>query len=83
MEYPYVGKKADVCNKRGIVALFHGKEEDAIKYWSDAKILCDRHFDSAANFAIYRWSTGQITDGQLMAELDEFVFKTPYKGTTL
>jgi hypothetical protein len=34
METPFVGKKADVYNKRGIVALFHNKEGEALHWWS-------------------------------------------------
>ena len=32
---------------------------------------------------MHRWSTGRISDAQLMAELEEFVFKVPGKGETL
>lgn len=62
MEQPYVGKKADVFNKKGIVALFNNKEGEALKCWSEARILSDRHFDSQCNFCLYRWSTGRISD---------------------
>ena len=34
MESPYVGKKADVYNKRGIVALFHKNAGEALSWWS-------------------------------------------------
>lgn len=69
MENPFLGKKADVYNKQGIVALFHGKEEEALRYWSEARLLNDRHYDSHCNFCMHRWSTGRISDAQLMAEL--------------
>ena len=62
MEAPFVGKKADVYNKKGIVALFHDKEGEALHYWSEARILSDRHFDSQCNFCMHRWSTGRISD---------------------
>lgn len=83
MENPFVGKKADVYNKKGIVALFHDKEGEALHWWSQARLLCDRHFDSMCNFSMHRWSTGYISDEQLIAELDEFVFSVPGKGETL
>lgn len=83
MENPFVGKKADVYNKKGIVALFHDKEGEALHWWSQARLLCDRHFDSMCNFSMHRWSTGYISDEQLLAELDEFVFSVPGKGETL
>jgi len=37
METPYVGKKADVYNKKGIVALFNEEEKEAEKYWNMAE----------------------------------------------
>ena len=55
MEQPFVGKKADVMNKRGTVALFDRNEEEAIRYWQEAKILNNRHFDSTCNFVMKRW----------------------------
>ena len=83
MEHPYVGKKADVFNKQGIVSLFRGEEGKALGYWSEARMISDRHFDSQANFCMHRWSTGRISDSQLMSELGNFVFEVPGKGTTM
>ena len=83
MENPFVGKKADVYNKKGIVALFHDREGEALHWWSQARILSDRHFDSQCNFCMHRWSTGRISDQQLVAEMSEFVFSVPGKGKTL
>ena len=83
METPFVGKKADVYNKKGIVALFHDKEGEALHFWSEARLLSDRHFDSQCNYCMHRWSTGRILDQQLLSELEEFVFKVPGKGETL
>lgn len=57
-----MGKKADVFNKKGIVALFHNKEEEALRCWSEARLLSDRHFDSHCNFVMHRWSTARISD---------------------
>ena len=83
METPFEGKRADVFNKKGCVALFHDQEFEAIKYWTQAKILSDRHFDSQANYSMHRWSTGRISDAELKKELSEFVFDVPGKGQTL
>lgn len=82
MENPYVGKKADVLNKKGIISLFHRKGEDnvALNFWQEAELLNDRHFDSKCNFVMFRWATAKITDEQMMSELDEFVFDVPHKG---
>lgn len=80
METPFVGKKADVMNKRGTVALFNKNEDEAMRYWSEAKSLNERHFDSTCNYVMYRWSTGRITDGQMMSELQEFAFDHGHKG---
>jgi hypothetical protein len=39
METPFIGKKADVMNKRGTVALFNRNEEEAMRFWFEAKNL--------------------------------------------
>lgn len=78
-----MGQKADVYNKKGIVALFHNKQGEALTWWSQARLLSDRHFDSQCNFCMHRWSTGQISDMQLISEMEEFVFGVKGKGETL
>lgn len=83
METPFVGKKADVLNKRGTVALFNRNEDEAMRFWQEAKALNDKHFDSTCNHVMYKWSTGRITDGQMMSELGEFVFDHGHKGQCL
>jgi len=83
MEKPYTGKKWDVYNKRGIVAFYRGKQEEALRLWSEALDLYDRHFDAQVNFSMHRWSSGQITDAQLMSELSIFVFDVQGKGEIL
>lgn len=35
------------------------------------------------NFCMHRWSTGRISDSQLIEEMQEFVFSVPGKGETL
>jgi hypothetical protein len=32
---------------------------------------------------MHRWATGRISDAQLRAEMEEFVFSVPGKGQTL
>ena len=32
---------------------------------------------------MHRWSTGRISDQQLLEEMEEFVFSVPGKGETL
>ena len=36
MENPFIGKRADVYNKRGIVALFRDQERLAEHWWDQA-----------------------------------------------
>jgi hypothetical protein len=83
MEKPFIGKKVDVLNKQGIVALFRGNQEEALHLWQLASELNNRHFDSKVNFCMHRWSTGVITDEQINAELMEFVYEVPGKGQLL
>jgi hypothetical protein len=33
MEKPFIGKKVDVLNKKGIVSLFRGKQDEALQFW--------------------------------------------------
>ena len=89
MENPFIGKRADVLNKKGIVSLFHRKQYehesnqvDPEECWMKALELSDRHFDSQFNLSMYRWSTGQISESQLTAELADF-FSVPNKGKCL
>jgi serine/threonine protein kinase len=76
LEAPFIGKKSDSLNKKGIISLFHKKdtEQKACGYWQEALSLNDRHFDSKCNEVMYRWSTAKIGDHKMMAELEEFVF---------
>ena len=71
MESPFVGKKADVYNKKGIVSLYHkkGADNEALAYWQEADLINDRHFDSKYNYIMFRWSTAKISDEVLMTEL--------------
>jgi len=32
---------------------------------------------------MHRWSTGRISDAQLIVEMEEFIFSVPSKGETL
>lgn len=83
METPFIGKKADVMNKRGTVALFNRNEEEAMRFWFEARNLNERHFDSTCNYVMYRWSTGRITDSEMMSDLTEFIFDVAHKGQCL
>jgi hypothetical protein len=83
MEKPFIGKKVDVLNKKGIVSLFRGQQDKALNYWLEAKTQSDRHFDSQCNYCMHRWSTGKITNEQLIEELTVFVFGVQGKGQLL
>lgn len=45
MEFAYVGKRADLMNKRGIVALYNKDEDRAMNFWAEGLHINDRHFD--------------------------------------
>jgi len=55
METPYISKREDVLNKRGIVAMLKGNEEEAVELWMQAKKISEKHFDSQVNLNMYRW----------------------------
>ena len=44
-ECAYVGKRADLMNRRGIVALYNKQEEVAMNFWAEGLLINDRHFD--------------------------------------
>jgi len=58
METPFVGKKADVLNKKAIVSLFHRREEKEkrVELWTQAKWINDTHYDSTCNELMFYWS---------------------------
>lgn len=55
MELPVVGKRADVSNKKAIMALSRGEEDQALKLWEDALAMKEEHFDTLINYLIYKW----------------------------
>jgi hypothetical protein len=52
MENPFIGKRADVLNKKGIVSFFHKRQEEAVNFWAEALQLSDRHFDAKTNLTM-------------------------------
>lgn len=55
MELPVVGKRADVCNKKAIMALSRGDEDLALQLWEEALAMNEEHFDTLINYLIYKW----------------------------
>jgi hypothetical protein len=74
MEFPNIGKRANMFNRRGIVALFNRNEEDAMRFWSKGLEINDRHFNCKTNFVLFRWSTAKINEQKMIEELQDFVF---------
>lgn len=83
MDPPLEGSRAEAMNKRGVVALFNREEEDAMKFWCEARLIKNRHFDSACNYILHRWSTAKINDAKMLSEMENFVFEIPHKGVCL
>lgn len=74
MELPVIGKRADVCNKKAIMALSRGDEDQALKLWEEALAMNDEHFDTLINYLIYKWKNAQITDDELIKEMSKEIF---------
>ncbi len=83
MDFAYVGKRADLMNRRGILALYNKDEDRAMNFWAEGLHINDRHFDCKLNFVLHRWSTAKINDQQMLRELEQFVLNIPYKGKLL
>lgn len=75
MEQPVIGKRTDVCNKKAIMALSRGEEALALKYWEDALLMKDEHFDTHLNYLIYKWRIALFSDSELLYELSKNVFQ--------
>jgi hypothetical protein len=69
MELPVIGKRTDVCNKKAIIALSRGEDDEALRLWEEAIKMKDEHFDSKMNFLMYKWRTGTISDDELVSSL--------------
>lgn len=83
MEFLQVGTRADLLNRRGIVALFNKDEDRAMQFWSEGLLTNDRHFDCKINLVMNRWSTAKINDQQMLKELNTYVLNIPFKGECL
>ena len=57
MEQPFIGKRADVCNKKAIMALSKLDDVSAVKYWEEAFQMKEQHFDASVNYLMYKWRT--------------------------
>lgn len=66
MEQPFIGKHADVCNKKACISLAKGDEDEALAYWQEARDMKGHHFDSHINLMLYKWRTGLATDEEVI-----------------
>lgn len=41
------------------------------------------HFDSKVNYLIYKWRSAQLSDNELLSEMEEQIFKVKDKGQGL
>ena len=64
------------------MAFFNKKPEVAVGLWEQALKLSEGHFDALTNQTMFLWSTGQISDNQLMERLTD-VFDRKGKGQAL
>jgi len=75
MELPVIGKRADTCNKKAIMALSRGEEDQALNLWEEALNMNDEHFDTLTNYLIYKWKNAQITDDEIITEMSKDIFE--------
>ena len=64
MEQPFVTQKPDVLNKKGVFAYLKGDEENAVQLWDKSQVRY-----AILNKMIYEWITAQISDEELMSQL--------------
>jgi len=81
MEFPFVGKRADMLNKNACVSYFNGKVELATEQWLQAVNSNNMHYYSCFNLGMKRFRYGEVSQGMMRAELGDDVFIHPTKGT--
>mmetsp|Transcript_10619 Transcript_10619/g.10701 ORF Transcript_10619/g.10701 Transcript_10619/m.10701 type:complete len:238 (-) Transcript_10619:807-1520(-) len=69
MEQPQIGKRADVLNKKAVFLMCKGHEEEGLRLWDEALNMKESHFATKINFILYRWKSGQLSDGELVEEI--------------
>lgn len=83
MEIPFVGKRADMLNKKALVAYFKGSADDqqqAGEFWSKAINSSNQHFYSCFNMGMKSFWNGEVSGGQLRADFSDDVFEHSTKG---
>lgn len=80
MEVPFVGKRADMLNKKALVAYFKGSTEQAGQYWSKAINSSNQHFYSCFNMGVKQFWNGEVSGKALIADFSDDVFEHREKG---
>ena len=55
MDNPFIGKQADIFNKKAMILLSKGQEDLAVKQWEEAFKMKEKHMDSIINYTLYKW----------------------------
>jgi hypothetical protein len=69
MQEPFIGKRADVLNKKAVFLMCRGEEESALRLWEEGLSMKDSHFDISTNFILYKWKSAQFTDEDVVEEM--------------
>lgn len=73
MEEPFIGKRADVANKKAVFLLCRGEEEAALRLWEEGLSMKENHFNITTNFILYKWRSAQFTDEDVVEEMKRHV----------
>ena len=69
----------DVFNKRAVMHFTHNAFEDSELLWTEGKKLvvnaAKAGADLVLNYSLFKWVRGEITDQQLLANLEELESK--------
>ena len=80
MELPVIGKRVDVCNKKAVMALCRFEDDLALKCWEEALSMKEEHFDTQINYLIYKWKEANISDDELLEELNKDSYRSKHLG---
>jgi hypothetical protein len=75
MEIPFIGKRADVLNKKAAFAYFNNKHDLAEQLWAKAIHSSNQHYYSCFNLGMKRFLEGTITADALRSEFEDDVFE--------
>ena len=62
------------------MALCRFEDDLALKCWEEALSMKEEHFDTQINYLIYKWKEANISDDELLEELNKDSYRSKHLG---